>query len=77
MPLRGNGDRHRVDGADQLFRVEERTRAIRGGNLLRARAIAVDDGDEIDLRQRGKNPRVMATEMTDPDDGDAQRHAKS
>ena len=54
--------------------VDERTRAGRGRDLLRARTILVDDADEVDARQRRQDPRVMPAEMADADDGDSQRH---
>ena len=74
VQLRGDGDRHRVDLAEELAEVAERPGPVRAGDLGGARGIDVNDRDQIDARQRGQNPGVMAAEIPDPDDPYAQRH---
>ena len=59
MQLGRHRNRHGVDLAEQLARVEQRPRAAGGRDLLGARAVGVDDRDELDARQRRQNPRVM------------------
>ncbi len=48
--------------------------AVRGGDLLGAGPIDIDDRHELDTRQRRQNPRVVAPEVSDADDRDAQAH---
>ena len=61
----------------ELARIEQRPRAVRRGDLLGARAVGVDDRDQLDARQRRQDPRVMSAEMADADDGDAQACAST
>src|SRR6266851_3844808 len=74
VELGGHGERHRVDTSDHVPIVEGRLRVVHRRNLFGARAVRVDDGDELCAWQRRQNPRVMATEMANADDGYSQRH---
>ena len=71
MQLGRHGDRHGVDLPEQLARSRRAARVRFAAAISSARAaIGVDDGDELDARQRRQNPRVMAAEVSDADDGD-------
>src|SRR5262249_18915121 len=71
MRLGRHCDCHRVDAAVQLARVEQGRRAVRRGDLSRARLIDVDDRHELDARQGRQNARMVLAEVPDANDRDA------
>ena len=78
VQLGRHGDRDRVDPAEQLAAVEQRAASpLAAAISSRARAVGVDDRDELDARQRRQNPRVMPAEMADADDRDSQTSSTS
>ena len=62
-------ERHRIHLADHVVIIDERPRSGGGRDFLGARAVRVDDGDEIHACERRQNPRVMAAQVSHADDG--------
>ena len=59
MHLGRHRDGDGVDLPEQIARVEERPGAVGSRDLVGARLVGVDDGDQLDAGQRRQNPRVM------------------
>ena len=67
-----HGETHRIAASQQRAPVGRPLSLSFGGDVARRRFVKVADGDELRLSfggERGVNPRVLATEMSDADDG--------
>ena len=76
MELGRHRKRDGVNASNQVAEICERTRPARGRDLVSARGVGVNSRHELNPRQRGQNPRMMATEITDADDGHSQGHSQ-
>ena len=77
MTLGWNRNRHRVDAPEHVAEIESRLRPAGARDLVRARSIRIDDGNEVDAGERRQNAGVMAAEMADADHCNAQLHERN
>src|SRR6185436_18105631 len=69
----GHGDARRADPTHDAGGVGERLAAVLGGDRPGTLEVAVANGDEPRAGERGPDPRVVAPEVPDSDDGDGDR----